>query len=312
MQTWAAEWAAGDGPRRLALLYLANDILQNSRRKAGGGVWCARVVGTSAGVEAVPSCLPRPCPHPIPPSHHPPQGPEFVDQFLHVLPPLLAALVASGDADAARAVGRLLKIWEERRVFGAMGSRAFRGVLEGGSGGAGTGPRPPDPGHGAHPAKRTKAGDPLDTVRAALQAVSEATATVKTLEVAASDALSGEVSPGRAPASLDDVAALSDALKTEAAARERAAAVMRSLADAQEAKLGAVRALQQACAVAAARLGAGNGSGTAGAGADTAASGAAASGDCPPSTVSPIAPPALAGEDLYSPRASPEGDAGRA
>ncbi|KAG6557745.1 hypothetical protein Mapa_000511 [Marchantia paleacea] len=82
VQTW--ERAFHDAPReqRVPFLYLANDILQNSRRKGG----------------------------------------EFVTEFWKVLSGALRDVMEHGDDSGRAAVYRLVDIWEERRVFGSRGS----------------------------------------------------------------------------------------------------------------------------------------------------------------------------------------------
>ncbi|KAF2284097.1 hypothetical protein GH714_018954 [Hevea brasiliensis] len=64
---------------KVPLLYLANDILQNSKRK----------------------------------------GNEFVSEFWKVLPTALKEVVEKGDDRGKSVVSRLVNIWEERRVFGS-------------------------------------------------------------------------------------------------------------------------------------------------------------------------------------------------
>ncbi|XP_047332344.1 regulation of nuclear pre-mRNA domain-containing protein 1B-like [Impatiens glandulifera] len=64
---------------RVAFLYLANDILQNSRRK----------------------------------------GNEFVNEFWKVLPAALRNVFHSADNNGKKAATRLMDIWEERKVFGS-------------------------------------------------------------------------------------------------------------------------------------------------------------------------------------------------
>ncbi|KDP35195.1 hypothetical protein JCGZ_09354 [Jatropha curcas] len=65
--------------QKVPLLYLANDILQNSKRK----------------------------------------GNEFVSEFWKVLPMALKDVVEKGDDRGKNVVSRLVNIWEERRVFGS-------------------------------------------------------------------------------------------------------------------------------------------------------------------------------------------------
>ncbi|XP_057491370.1 uncharacterized protein LOC130777102 [Actinidia eriantha] len=67
--------------QQLAFLYLANDILQNNRRK----------------------------------------GSEFVSKFWKVLPNALRDVIENGDEFGRNAALRLISIWEERKVFGSRG-----------------------------------------------------------------------------------------------------------------------------------------------------------------------------------------------
>lgn len=79
--TWTTAFdAAGSDGDKLTLLYLASDVLQNSRRK----------------------------------------GTEYLTAFGPVLPPRVAAVAAStADAKAAASAARLIAIFRERQVFGS-------------------------------------------------------------------------------------------------------------------------------------------------------------------------------------------------
>uniref|UniRef100_A0A7N0UPZ9 CID domain-containing protein n=1 Tax=Kalanchoe fedtschenkoi TaxID=63787 RepID=A0A7N0UPZ9_KALFE len=79
VSTWVKEFKNSDMAQKVPLLYLANDILQNSKRK----------------------------------------GTEFVTEFWKVLPDALKELEEKGDERGKRAVSRLCDIWEERKVFGS-------------------------------------------------------------------------------------------------------------------------------------------------------------------------------------------------
>ncbi|XP_059669951.1 uncharacterized protein LOC132315629 [Cornus florida] len=81
VETWARQFHCSPREQRLAFLYLANDILQNSRRK----------------------------------------GLEFVDEFWKVLPDALRDVTKNGDEFGRNAAQRLISIWEERKVFGSQG-----------------------------------------------------------------------------------------------------------------------------------------------------------------------------------------------
>ncbi|KAH1150066.1 hypothetical protein AAZX31_16G049600 [Glycine max] len=81
VETWDRQFHSSSREKRLAFLYLANDILQNSRRK----------------------------------------GSEFVGEFWKVLPDALRDVIQNGDDFARNAALRLIGIWEERKVFGSRG-----------------------------------------------------------------------------------------------------------------------------------------------------------------------------------------------
>ncbi|XP_043724574.1 regulation of nuclear pre-mRNA domain-containing protein 1B-like [Telopea speciosissima] len=81
VETWDKLFNSSQKEQRVAFLYLANDILQNSRRK----------------------------------------GSEFVNEFWKVLPAVLKDVYENGDDHGKKAVSRLVDIWEERKVFGSRG-----------------------------------------------------------------------------------------------------------------------------------------------------------------------------------------------
>lgn len=79
VETWNKSFGSSQKEQRVPFLNLANDILQNSRRK----------------------------------------GSEFVNEFWKVLPAALRHVYESGDVQGRKAVNRLIDIWEERKVFGS-------------------------------------------------------------------------------------------------------------------------------------------------------------------------------------------------
>ncbi|KAJ7976263.1 Regulation of nuclear pre-mRNA domain-containing protein 1B [Quillaja saponaria] len=81
VETWDRQFHSSPPEQRLAFLYLANDILQNSRRK----------------------------------------GSEFVGEFWNVLPDALRDVIQNGDELGRNSALRLIGIWEERKVFGSRG-----------------------------------------------------------------------------------------------------------------------------------------------------------------------------------------------
>lgn len=81
VETWDRQFHCSPREQRLAFLYLANDILQNSRRK----------------------------------------GSDFVSEFWKVLPDALHVVLENGDKSERSAALRLINIWEERKVFGSQG-----------------------------------------------------------------------------------------------------------------------------------------------------------------------------------------------
>ncbi|XAR48345.1 hypothetical protein NMG60_11031144 [Bertholletia excelsa] len=81
VETWDKAFSTAQREQRVSFLYLANDILQNSRRK----------------------------------------GSEFVNEFWKVLPAALKLVYENGDEYGKKAACRLVDIWEERKVFGSRG-----------------------------------------------------------------------------------------------------------------------------------------------------------------------------------------------
>ncbi|KAF5798117.1 putative CID domain-containing protein [Helianthus annuus] len=77
--TWEKQFHSAEVVQKVPLLYLANDILQNSKRK----------------------------------------GNEFVSEFWKVLPGAVKDLTKKGNDHGKNVVTRLVNIWEERRVFGS-------------------------------------------------------------------------------------------------------------------------------------------------------------------------------------------------
>ncbi|GMH24196.1 hypothetical protein Nepgr_026039 [Nepenthes gracilis] len=78
--TWNKQFHSSQMVQKVPLLYLANDILQNSKRK----------------------------------------GNEFVTEFWKVLPAALKDVIEQGNDHGKNIVCRLVNIWEERRVFGSQ------------------------------------------------------------------------------------------------------------------------------------------------------------------------------------------------
>uniref|UniRef100_A0A2P2KFM0 CID domain-containing protein n=1 Tax=Rhizophora mucronata TaxID=61149 RepID=A0A2P2KFM0_RHIMU len=81
VETWEKYFNSSQREQRVSFLYLANDILQNSRRK----------------------------------------GSEFVNEFWKVLPGALKHVYENGEEHGKKVVARLVDIWEERKVFGSRG-----------------------------------------------------------------------------------------------------------------------------------------------------------------------------------------------
>ncbi|KQJ86569.1 regulation of nuclear pre-mRNA domain-containing protein 1A [Brachypodium distachyon] len=79
VQTWAKQFHSSGNEQKVPFLYLANDILQNSKRN----------------------------------------GTEFVEEFWKVLPSTLKDVAENGDDRGKKTVSRLVDIWQERRVFGS-------------------------------------------------------------------------------------------------------------------------------------------------------------------------------------------------
>ncbi|GAB2235544.1 hypothetical protein Droror1_Dr00025972 [Drosera rotundifolia] len=89
VETWDKLLNAAQKERWVSFLFLANDILQNSRRK----------------------------------------GNEFVNEFWKVLPGALKKIYNNGDENDKKAVTRLVVIWEERKVFGSRAQNLKSEIL---------------------------------------------------------------------------------------------------------------------------------------------------------------------------------------
>ncbi|CAA0809782.1 ENTH/VHS family protein [Striga hermonthica] len=83
VETWQALFKSVPKERRVSFLYLANDILQNSRRK----------------------------------------GSEFVNEFWKVLPKVLKGVCDGREENCKKVASRLVDIWTERKVFGSRGEK---------------------------------------------------------------------------------------------------------------------------------------------------------------------------------------------
>ncbi|XP_076959971.1 uncharacterized protein LOC143636200 [Bidens hawaiensis] len=81
VEIWHKSFKSAQREQQVSFLYLANDILQNSRRK----------------------------------------GSEFVNEFWKVMPSALKYVNEHGDDNGKKAASRLVGIWDERRVFGSRG-----------------------------------------------------------------------------------------------------------------------------------------------------------------------------------------------
>ncbi|CAL9109527.1 unnamed protein product [Musa acuminata var. zebrina] len=79
IQTWDKQFHSSQREQKVPFLYLANDILQNSKRT----------------------------------------GTEFVSEFWKVLPAALKDVFENGDEHGKNVVSRLVDIWDQRRVFGS-------------------------------------------------------------------------------------------------------------------------------------------------------------------------------------------------
>ncbi|KAJ0521378.1 putative CID domain-containing protein [Helianthus annuus] len=79
VEIWHKSFKSAQREQHVSFLYLANDILQNSRRKGG----------------------------------------DFVNEFWKVMPSALKHVIEHGDDNGKNAASRLAGIWDERRVFGS-------------------------------------------------------------------------------------------------------------------------------------------------------------------------------------------------
>ncbi|XP_026481777.1 regulation of nuclear pre-mRNA domain-containing protein 1B [Ctenocephalides felis] len=91
VKTWYKELQKANEQKKLTFMYLANDVIQNSKKK----------------------------------------GPEYGKEFGSVLAGAFEHISASDDDKIKSSIGRLLNIWEERGVYDATQIREFRDALDG-------------------------------------------------------------------------------------------------------------------------------------------------------------------------------------
>ncbi|KAL8241508.1 hypothetical protein R6Q59_014862, partial [Mikania micrantha] len=89
VEIWHKSFKSAQREQQVSFLYLANDILQNSRRK----------------------------------------GSEFVNEFWKVMPSALKHVNEHGDENGKKAASRLVGIWDDRRVFGSRGQNLKDEIL---------------------------------------------------------------------------------------------------------------------------------------------------------------------------------------
>ncbi|CAA2975090.1 Hypothetical predicted protein [Olea europaea subsp. europaea] len=89
VETWEKLFNSAQREQQISFLYLANDILQNSRRK----------------------------------------GSEFVNEFWKILPAALKSVYDLGHENCRKVASRLVNIWEERKVFGSRGQNLKNAIL---------------------------------------------------------------------------------------------------------------------------------------------------------------------------------------
>uniref|UniRef100_A0A0D9XNN3 CID domain-containing protein n=1 Tax=Leersia perrieri TaxID=77586 RepID=A0A0D9XNN3_9ORYZ len=129
VDTWEKQYNSADKDKKVSFLYLSNDILQNSKRKGG----------------------------------------EFVNEFWRVLPGLLKDFYVNGGEDGKKVVGRLIDIWDERKVFGTRIESLKDDILGGSThtvGSNGNSSNPSSNPYSASKAKLTVGGMPEKIVTA--------------------------------------------------------------------------------------------------------------------------------------------------
>lgn len=89
VNVWDQQFYKAPTDRKIALLYLANHILQEGRKKSTG----------------------------------------FQEEFFQILPNCIRHLANRGDDKTKRVITRLVNVWEERRVFGTRHIKSFKEVL---------------------------------------------------------------------------------------------------------------------------------------------------------------------------------------
>lgn len=91
VQVWDAEYFKSPNDKKLTLLYLANHVLQEGRKK----------------------------------------GREYMDEYAKVLPRAMRALHKSGDEKMRKSVARLINLWTERGVFNPVNLKQLKDAVGG-------------------------------------------------------------------------------------------------------------------------------------------------------------------------------------
>lgn len=89
VQVWDAEYYKSPNDKKLTLLYLANHVLQEGRKK----------------------------------------GREYMDEYAKVLPKAMRALQKSGDEKMRKSIARLINLWSERSVFNPVNIKQLKDAV---------------------------------------------------------------------------------------------------------------------------------------------------------------------------------------
>lgn len=208
---WETYFSKANQAKRLCMIYLANDVLQTSRKK----------------------------------------GPEFVVEFYKVLPRALRHFLSKADEKSKTSVNKVIKVWEERRVFGSSKTKTLQELIEeaeptgGGSIPGGSVSRPYQSNKRPRSGTRAEAGGGTGTVPASLMAAAECVAAAEAA-AANSAELAGRaasiqipedahLSPEAAAANRQTLVEYQTALQVEVVQREIAKTSLLSAAEAQTA-----------------------------------------------------------------------------
>jgi hypothetical protein len=136
---WEDCFSKGDQAKRLRMVYLANDVIQN-RSVRSSFLRAVHGLESSCWIPPLmyiaptrPKCrnlfnsVPNPLFHAKCSRR---KGPEFITEFYRILPRALRHMLARSDEATKARVDKVIHVWEDRKVFGTSGAKTLHQLIE--------------------------------------------------------------------------------------------------------------------------------------------------------------------------------------